>query len=231
MNTSKQRILSRSQAVRLLRGLLPLAIITFVTLIPLRLVGYERIAKIVIESGAWAPVIYVFIKIITFVIAPLSGVPVKIVGGTVFGFWNGITYSLIGDAIAGSINFIIARKWGWQVLNMLIGGESVERVYDFTVHSGTWRKLLFARLFLAYDYVSYAAGLTQLSYPVFLVITVVGGIVPTTLYVWIGNTERYESQWVTVGYSLLGIAILCGSVVVWFISKKEKQERAQQTEL
>jgi uncharacterized membrane protein YdjX (TVP38/TMEM64 family) len=78
--------------------------------------------------------------------------------------------------------------------------------------------------FPAYDFVSYAAGLTQIPYRVFVVITVVGALVTSTLYVWIGTTTTYESQWITIGYFLVGTAILLASLLAWLARRRKSKD-------
>ena len=54
---------------------------------------------------------------------------------------------------------------------------------------GGWKALLFARLVLSslYDFVSYAAGLSNLPFKHYLWVTVLGGIPSGLLYVYIGD--------------------------------------------
>ena len=61
------------------------------------------------SAGPWAPIVFVAVKTITYVIAPLSGGPLQIMSGTLFGLWEGTALTLLGDTLGGCINFWISR--------------------------------------------------------------------------------------------------------------------------
>jgi uncharacterized membrane protein YdjX (TVP38/TMEM64 family) len=195
-----------------LRALVPLAIIALVTLGGIRLLGHHRMQTLVETAGVWAPIIFIALKVLTFVVAPLSGAPLKIVAGTVFGFSHGALYSVVGDTIGGSINFLIARKWGWRVVESLLRQETAERVRTLSLQIGSWRELIWARLFLTpiYDFVSYAMGLTRIQYRVFVVVTALGAFLPAALFAWLGTTTTQHTRWLDIAYSAITVVAVCG---------------------
>jgi uncharacterized membrane protein YdjX (TVP38/TMEM64 family) len=52
----------------------------------------EKIQEWIKTAGIWAPLIFIFLKTSTIVIAPLSGSPLYPLVGLLFGFWPGILY-------------------------------------------------------------------------------------------------------------------------------------------
>jgi uncharacterized membrane protein YdjX (TVP38/TMEM64 family) len=83
--------------------------------------------------------------------------------------------------------------------------------------------LLFSRLFLSsvYDFISYAAGLTSLAFPRYLVITAIGGVVPTLLFVAIGASVAENRRMLLLAYG--GLALLC--LVPLVLHRRERGAR------
>lgn len=207
-----------------LRALASLVVIASATLLLIRLVGNHRMRDMVTDAGPFAPLAFIVLKVLTFVIAPLSGAPLKVVAGTVFGFWHGVAYSVIGDTVGGSLNFLIARRWGWRALRWFMNEESVTRTQAFSIRVGTWRKLAWARLFLTpmYDFVSYAVGLTEIPYPTFLAITSVGAFIPAAFLVWLGTNPDHEGHWLNTGYWIAGVTVIVAAAVMVLIQHKRQ---------
>lgn len=150
--------------------------------------GLERFQEEVLSAGAWAPIIFILVRAAIFVAAPLSSLPLELWAGNIFGIWNATFYTLLGSVIGGSVNFWLARVLGRPAVTRIIGKSGMDRVHEFTLQIGGWRSLFLARIFLPaiYDFISYACGFTRLPYPVFLLTTLIGGIVPSFLWVSFG---------------------------------------------
>jgi uncharacterized membrane protein YdjX (TVP38/TMEM64 family) len=171
-------------------------------------IGVERIRLAVEAAGPWGPVVYVALKVATFVIAPLSSAPLRISAGAVFGFWDGVLLTVLGNVIGGSINFWLSRLVGRRVVARCIGATGMEGVDRLVGRLGDWRALVFARVFLApaWDFVSYAAGFTPIRFGTYFVIAVVGDVIPSMLYVGIGTSLAEDPKLllaVLAGFALL----------------------------
>ena len=150
--------------------------------------GVAELRALVERSGPWAPLVYILLKMIATILPPVSGSPLRVASGALFGLPLGVLLSLIADLIGGSISFWITRRYGRRVLELFVGGGSVETVDGLVRRAGGWRALLFVRLAVPpiYNYVSYAAGLTRLPYWQFAAVTLFGGILPTVFTVSLG---------------------------------------------
>jgi uncharacterized membrane protein YdjX (TVP38/TMEM64 family) len=197
-------------------SLVALAILTVGMMVVIEAIGgIDRLQMIVVEAGSWAPVVYIVLKASTFVLAPLSGTPLKVAAGALFGIWDGTVYTLLGDVIGGSTNFWIARLLGRRVVTRFVGRSGITRVDDFGRQLGGWRALLFARLFLSalYDFVSYAAGLITLPFRQYLVVTTIGGIFPVVFWVTLGASFGEDSRVLLWVYGGLGVLFLIAIVL------------------
>jgi uncharacterized membrane protein YdjX (TVP38/TMEM64 family) len=151
-------------------------------------IGPERMRDAVRAAGPLAPVAYVLMKAVTVVVTPLSGTPLRLASGALFGFWDGVVLSVLGGVLGGSANFWIARTFGRGVVARLLGPGALARVEPLLGRLANWRALALARVVLAplWDALSYGVGLTRLRYRTYLAVAVVGDLVPTMLLVGVG---------------------------------------------
>jgi uncharacterized membrane protein YdjX (TVP38/TMEM64 family) len=189
-------------------GFLALVAVTVSTLVILKAVGTERLQGLMAHEGPWAPAVYIALKASTYIVAPLSGSPLHVSAGALFGLGYGTLYSLMGDVVGGCANFWISRLLGRRMVVRFVGQQGMSRIDGFYRQLGGWRALLFARLFLSsvYDFISYAAGLTSLAFRQYLVITALGGVVPTLLFVAIGASVAENRRMLLLAYG--GLAVL-----------------------
>src|SRR3989344_5730604 len=62
------------------------------------------------RAGLWAPLLFIFAKATTIVVAPLGGSPLYPIAGALFGFWKGIFLLVSGLEMMGTVKgFFIAR--------------------------------------------------------------------------------------------------------------------------
>jgi uncharacterized membrane protein YdjX (TVP38/TMEM64 family) len=172
--------------------------------------GAQHVRGWVENAGIWGPLVFVLLKASTYVIAPLSGTPLKITAGALFGVWEGLAYTMLGDILGGSLNFWIARQLGRPAIARVAGKGAIKQVDDAVAHVGGWKALLVARLVLSalYDFISYAAGLSKLPYRQYLWVTIVGGIPGSLMYVWLGNSLTSGPYGIGIMAGLLGLALL-----------------------
>jgi uncharacterized membrane protein YdjX (TVP38/TMEM64 family) len=179
--------------------------------------GATKMRHWIMGAGAWAPLVYVGLKASTYIIAPLSGTPVKLAGGVLFGFWEGAALSLTGDMVGASANFWIARLFRDKAIHRLAGRKAIRQVDELTEHVGGWRALVAARLFLSslYDFISYAAGLSKLPFKYFFLVSLIAGIPSTLSAAWFGNAAATSHKFLY----LLFIASALGIVALLFTQK------------
>jgi uncharacterized membrane protein YdjX (TVP38/TMEM64 family) len=191
-----------------LLGAVAFILITIALIVGIQAIGLDRIRSTIEQAGPLAPLVYIIVKLLTYVFAPLSSGPIQLSAGILFGLWPGTIYTLIGEVIGGSISFWIARKLGRPIVRRLVGEDGLRRVDSFYETVGEWRSLLYARLFLfsIYDFISYAAGFTPLKFRTYVIISVAAGFIPTFIAVALGTTLTEERSGLILVYALVGIA-------------------------
>lgn len=135
--------------------------------------------------GVFAPLVYIIIYIIrpliffpTSVLTPLSAV--------VFGPLLGWIYTFVGENIAASVAFLVARYFGGDVLSRF---KKVTLI-DEELHEHGLRTVIFLRLvpLFPFDVVNFGLGLTPLSFRNYVLGTAIGVIPGLTVYIFLGSS-------------------------------------------
>lgn len=204
---------SDENALSIRRLILPVVgFVVFLTVftILINTLGIERLQGFIEEAGIFAPLVYISIKALTYIVAPLTSGPIQVVAGTLFdSVWLGTLYTLIGEVLGGSISFWIARRLGRPAVVRLVGHEGMKRVDDLYENQlGGWRALAVARLVLTsiWDFLSYAAGLSNtVRFRTYLWVSIVVGSVPIFIFVWLGDSVVTDTSRLVPLYVLVTV--------------------------
>lgn len=186
----------------------------------MNVVGIPRLQELAQSGGVIGPLAYITVKALAFVIAPLSSGPLQMASGPVFTIELAVLYTLIGDVIGGSINFLLARHAGRPVLLRLMDEATIARI-DRTYRGRveTWQRLFIARIvfFFMWDVMSYAAGFTEtIRFRTYLFVSVVAAI-PTTIVTVTVSAELITD--LRLLYIFAGVLLIC--LLLLFIFRKQ----------
>ena len=176
------------------------------------------------QSGPVGPLICIGIQFLQVVIFPIPGEITQGAAGYIFGAWEGFLYSLIGIMLGGAFDFVFARLVGRPVINKLMGPRALARV-DRLLASRKGRSALFL-LFLTpgmpKDAISYGAGLTQIGFQEFMIISGLGRT-PALLFSTLFGSQLYERNWFTL--ALIGVVAVLVTVG-FYLFEKGQQKRS-----
>ena len=192
----------------LLGGLGFLALLTILYFF-VQSIGIEELQQTIADAGILGPFIFIGIKALTFTFAPLSAGPIQFVSGILFGVVGGTLYSVLGELIGGSINFLISRLYGRRIVVRFVGKTAMKRVDEFYErYLDDWKSLLMARvlLFSVYDFISYAVGFSRIRFFTYVAVSFIGGLLPTFIFVLIGSEASQNQDILLIFY--VGAAIL-----------------------
>ncbi len=179
---------NRSLLWSLFRGVIPLLLLATLIYILVVYLGEERILTAIKNAGVWTPLVFILLKIVSIIIAPLSGTPYYLLAKPLFGLVEGFVYLMIADILGYSAAFGISRVWGRKLVMRLLGSQT-EQV-DFLIDKiGKWKEFLYFRIVFFYfaELPSYVAGLTQLPYWQFLAITIPIAAINIGVFLIVGN--------------------------------------------
>lgn len=175
---------------KLILALLGFALLYITLITLLRTIGLDNAHQWIATAGPWAPILFVILCALSLVVAPLSGSSLFIVGGALFGKEKGFALSLLASTIGCSLNFWISRCLGRKVVARLVGKNNLQELDKFTGQIQGNRGIIYLGLIMpiSQDIISYAAGLTPISYSRFLIALIGSGIIVIAAYIYLGTS-------------------------------------------
>ena len=204
-----------------------LYIVLKMILIPL--VVSERFKEFTVSLGFFGYFIVIGYTVLSHVFAPLAGTPGVLLGVTIYGIKTGMFLLYVAGLISASINFWISRKFGRKMVIKLVGEKSMNEVDEFTSVEGK-QVLLISRLlgFPIFEFISYAAGLTTISFKDYFIITAIASIFTNIASYLVFRNINFQSE---TGIMIwIGSIVLAGIIFGFFIKSylKKKKYNSQQ---
>lgn len=168
------------------------------------------------DLGPWGPILLITVLAVAMVFAPIPNPPFMIAAGIAWGTFWGVVYAVTGQLIGSAIIFYISHRLGRRFIPRLIGEEGSRRVDQMARQMGPQLVFWWRMMPVSFDFAAYAAGLTGMSFRLFITLVFLGSIVPTTVVVGFGDSfgKSWEAQAVTL--SLIVVALLVPSTVFYF---------------
>jgi len=180
----------------------------------------DVLREYLLSFGAWAPIISLLLMVAQAVVAPVPAFLVVVANGLAFGvFWGGML-SLVGQALAAAVCFGIAWSFGRKPVEAIAGKLGLAPVTGWFARRGVYGILL-ARLVpgMAFDAVSYAAGVTGIGFWRFLAATVVGSAPQAFAYAYLG---QHAPRFAWAPLVLTGLVI--GGVAATTVVRRRRRE-------
>ncbi|MGK7890854.1 MAG: TVP38/TMEM64 family protein [Leptolyngbyaceae cyanobacterium] len=172
----------------------------------------EHLTNLVDKTGLFGPLIYIGILALSVVISYIPGLPLAIAAGMIWGpFWAGV-YSVIGGLIGAIATYYIGYFLGKPIIQSLTG-----KALYFSTHRGEKYigLLIFVTRLLpvfSFDLISYAAGITGISLPIYCVATFFGMVPSTFLITYLGSFSTGNPS---IGIGLTGLCLGLFLVLLW----------------
>jgi uncharacterized membrane protein YdjX (TVP38/TMEM64 family) len=194
----------------------------------LGILGHGDIAGLrdyILSFGLWAPVASCFLMVLQALFAPVPSFLITFANGLAFGVFWGWMLSLFGHVLAASVCFGISRSLGRVPVEVLVGKTGLESADRWFARWGVYA--VFAGRLLpgvAFDAISYAAGLTNMRFRNFIAATALGIFPQTFLYSYLGRqAPEYVGLFlVTTGIFLVAVI---GFAIVRYSRGRRRPER------
>lgn len=162
----------------------------------------KKLQPYIENAGILGPFVIIGFFIVAVVINPLPSAPIALAAGFAYGHTWGTVYVVIGSVTGAFVAFLIARLLGHDILYRWFGDKL--KVGLFGSQLGLMGMIVVFRLlpFISFDIVSYAAGLTNITWWRFLLATTVG-IVPASFLL-----AHFGSEMGTGDPKRIGITVL-----------------------
>lgn len=142
----------------------------------------------ILSFGVLAPAASCFLIVLQALAAPVPSFVITFANGLAFGLFWGWLLSVFGHALAATVCFWISRSLGRVPVEALVGRAGLQSADRWFARWGAYA-IFAARLFpgIAFDAVSYAAGLTSMQFRKFLAATTLGIAPQTLVYSYLGD--------------------------------------------
>jgi len=136
----------------------------------------SQMQNYIIEAGPWGPLVYVLAMVIAIVISPIPSSPLAILAGAIFGWTEAFILTMIGAVGGAIIAFYIARMFGRPIVEKLISPSRLAEIEEMMPERHLALAIFFLRIppLPFFDAISYAAGLTKISFRSFTIATFFG---------------------------------------------------------
>lgn len=175
----------------------------------------------IVSFGLWALVASCFLMVLQALVAPIPSFLLTFANGLAFGVFWGWMLSMFGHVLAVGVCFGISRSLGRVPVEVLVGKTGVESADRWFARWGLYA-VFAARLVpgVAFDAVSYAAGLTRMRFKNFIALSALGILPQTFLYSYLG---RQAPQY--VGLFLVTSGIVVVAVVVVAVVRRKRRRK------
>jgi membrane protein DedA with SNARE-associated domain len=169
----------------------------------------ERLFRFIDSLGVWDEVGFVFLEAVQVVIPSIPGMFLNMLGGYLYGTFEGVILSTIGTTMGGYIVFLLSRKFGRQIISRYLPKTLMKRFENIPHNKGRFTILL---LFLVpgfpKDYLCYTLG--YLSAVEFFLVTGFGRLMGTFLETLGGDyirRGRYQELFILAGVAIVIILL------------------------
>ena len=165
---------------------------------------------------------YVFTLVIA-IMSPIPDTPIVLVGGYIFGPIIGTALTILGQILGATVDFYLARALGRNFVTKKFP-QSINLLNTYSQKLG-WQTIFFMRLTptLSFDFLSYASGLSSISFTRYILATT-GGMVPlTTITTLLGYSASIHSKMFAAITLIVGILFI--GIVAYLFKRIFKQEK------
>lgn len=149
------------------------------------------------EAGHWPHLSlwFVLLQLGQVLLAPIPGQLMGLLGGWLFGFWGGLSLTMLGLGLGSFLAMLLGRFGGRWLIDRLLSHELLERFDHMVEQSGLFTFfMLFLLPGLPDDALCLVAGMTSLSIPWLLIACLIGRLPGMAVLTWVG-TELGRPDW------------------------------------
>lgn len=185
--------------------------------------GIDGVIEYIRGYGSYAAVVSFLLMILQSIISPIPAFLITLSNAAIFGWVKGAILSWTSSMVGAVMCFYISRILGRDVAVKFTGREGLRQVDVFFEDYGKYA-ILVARLlpFISFDIVSYAAGLTSMSLPAFVIATGLGQLPATIVYSYVGGSLTGGAQKL-----MIALLILFALSIVIYAGKKYMNDKAE----
>lgn len=204
-----------------------LVVYVLLTAILVPLLNSPDFKAFVVRIGPLGYLVIIIYTVFAHIFAPLTGTPGMLLGITTYGIGTGLVLLYTAGLISSTINFYISRKYGRKLVTRFVGAKAMQEVDEFTKLEGR-KFFILGRLFgfTMFDFISYAGGLTNISFRDYFVITAsVALFVDIIIYLIFKDLDFQSGRGITIW---LGSITASGIISLFLIRDYMKRRKRRE---
>ena len=167
--------------------------------------------KNLLEGNFSGMLIYVFVVIVSIVIAPISTIPLLPIASNLWGVFAAATLSIFGWTIGAFIVFIISRKYGVPLVRKFVSLKNIYRIENKIPKENVFWTVVFLRMVIPVDILSYTLGLfSKIDLKTYMLATFIGIIPLAFVFAYVGKMPFIYQ---VIVFLITGIIILSGLII------------------
>ena len=159
--------------------------------------------------------IYIILQIAQIVISVLPGQFFQLAAGYLYTFWPALLFSCIGAFLGTTITFWLAKGLGSDFVHIFFEKDKTEdyvkRLNSKTAYTIVF--LLYAIPGIPKDVVSYAAGLSEMKYKPFIILSTIGRLPGMMGSIIIGSMWHKEEYVGMVILAIIAVIAFCTCII------------------
>lgn len=176
------------------------------------------------SHGIWGRIVFLAIVVFQVLVAFVPGEPIELAAGYVFGVLEGSLLTMAGFLIGSWIIFVLVRRFGIKLVEVFFSREKIEEV-RFLNNPQKTKLLAFILMTIPgtpKDFLSYFAGLTQLTLKEWLFIVAISRSLSLITSVVTGAAAGDKNYLLSAIMFVITASI--SIIGIWYYRKLCKQE-------
>lgn len=182
--------------------------------------------------GHFGFIIMMFIQISQVIVAFIPGELVEFVAGTIYGWFGGLIFCLVGIAIGQCIIFIMVRFLGSNLVEKVAGSKFMTK-FRFLREEKRLKTVLFILYFIPgtpKDLLTYLVPLTKIGLKDFIIISAIARI-PSIVSSTFGGDAFSERNYLSLAivYIIISIISIGGALLYRYFDNKHSEKSFKNT--
>ena len=154
-------------------------IFTLLAYLFIPILSSDRVEQFVFKAGIFGPLVIMSYFIMSDVIAPVAGSPGVVLSVALYGLYRGLLIAYVSSMLSAAINFYLSKKFGRSLVQKFAGKHAMKQIDTYAEKFGV-RVLIIGRIFgfPFFEIISYAAGLTNMPFKQYMLITIIFSAIP-----------------------------------------------------
>ena len=190
----------------------------------------EEFKTFITSLGPWGFLMMLFIQLAQIIVALIPGELVEFVAGTIYGWFGGLLFCLLGIALGQLIIFKAVEYLGKDFVDKVAGSDTLNK-FKFLQNEKKIRTIIFLLFFIPgtpKDLITYAVPFTRISLRDFLVLSLLARIPSVVSSTYAGDAYAAKDFWtLAIVYGIIIIFSLTGVTLYRLWEKKQDTRKTK----